>query len=94
MRARHMSIADIAAAIGASTSAVHRWTRDIPSDRRPESNRARRAKPPAWLAEAMALIDAGESRHAVAERLAVPRSTLYRMLARFGALTRDPPSPA
>jgi transposase len=72
----------IAIKLGYSKSAVYRATRGIEIDTRPEANRRRAAIPPPWLQQARRMFARGINRHAIATELGVPKSVVYRWLAR------------
>lgn len=84
LRAKGASTPKIAENLGIGKSAAHALTADMGVDSRAAANKARAAKPPPWLQRARKMLAAGVSRNEIAQKLGVAKSSVYRMLAKFG----------
>ena len=84
LRLSGLSTPEIARLVGVSRSTAHRHVGDVGEDQRAAVNRERAAKPPPWLKKARKLRAEGLTRNEVAKELGVAKSSVYRMLAKFG----------
>lgn len=83
LRREGLSTLAIADALGIGKSTAWNYTRKLGLDARSSANKARADAPPDWLPRARAMMKAGIARNAIAKQLGLPRSVVYRGMARF-----------